>query len=87
MTALVIYPVFSPDQVMQATQSGNKHFPAGITRFLVPGRILRLNIALETLMSERSLQEKNRWLHEMLLRRQGAGAIRYYGEPVYILDD
>ncbi len=58
MTALVIYPVFSPDQVMQATQSGNKHFPAGITRFLVPGRILRLNIALETLMSERSLQEK-----------------------------
>jgi hypothetical protein len=87
MVALVIYPVFTPDQVMQATQAGNRHFPAGITRFLVPGRILRLNVALDYLMSDRSLQEKNRWLHDLLLKRQGAGAIRYYGEPVYILDD
>jgi phosphoglycerate dehydrogenase-like enzyme len=87
MTALVIYPVFTPDQVMLATQLGNRHFPAGITRFLVPGRILRINVALERLKSGSSLQEKNRWLHEMLLKRQGAGAIRYYGEPVYILDD
>jgi hypothetical protein len=72
---------------MLATQLGNRHFPAGITRFLVPGRILRINVALERLKSGSSLQEKNRWLHEMLLKRQGAGAIRYYGEPVYILDD
>lgn len=87
MSALVVYPVFTPEQVMQATRAENRNFPAGITRFLVPGRILRLNIPLDRLMSDRSLQEKNRWLHELLLDRQAAGAIRYYGEPVYILDD
>ena len=80
-------PVFTVEQVMQATQLGNRRFPAGITRFLIPGRVLNLNADLAVLRSDQSLPEKNRWLHAMLQERQQAGAIRYYGEPVYLLDD
>ncbi|MCP4421727.1 MAG: ParB N-terminal domain-containing protein [Chloroflexi bacterium] len=87
LAAVVIFPEYTVNQVMQATLSSGRLFPAGITRFLIPGRILRLNADLSVLKSDRSLREKNRWLHEMLLEKQGKGDIRYYGEPVYLLDE
>ena len=59
----------------------------GITRFIVPGRILRVNLDLEILRSEQSIREKNRWLHEQLLEKQKNGQIRFYAEPVYLLDE
>ncbi len=72
---------------MQATVSSGRFFPAGITRFLIPGRVLRLNADLDYLKSGNSLQEKNRWLHEILKEKQLQGGIRYYAEPVYLLDE
>jgi hypothetical protein len=85
MSALVVFPEYTVSQVVQATQG--RFFPAGITRFLIPGRILRLNAPLDVLRSDGSLLEKNKWLHELLLAKQARGSIRYYGEPVYLLDD
>jgi len=87
MAALVLFPEYSVSQVIQATVSGERKFPAGITRFLVPGRVMRLNADLAQLKSKGSLTEKNRWLHDMLVEKQIEGRIRYYGEPVYLLDD
>jgi hypothetical protein len=86
MVAAVIFPVFSVDQVIQLAHTGRR-LPAGITRFIVPGRILRINLDLEILRSEQSIREKNRWLHEQLLDKQKNGQIRYYAEPVYLLDE
>jgi phosphoglycerate dehydrogenase-like enzyme len=88
MTAVVIFPAYTVEQVIQTTLESGRLFPAGITRFLIPGRILRLNADLSVLKSrEMSLREKNRWLHETLVERQAKGGIRYYGEPVYLLDE
>jgi phosphoglycerate dehydrogenase-like enzyme len=87
MAALVLFPEYSVSQVIQATVSGERKFPAGITRFLVPGRVMRLNADLAQLKSKGSLTEKNRWLHDLLVEKQIEGRIRYYGEPVYLLDD
>jgi hypothetical protein len=88
MTAVVIFPEYTVDQVIQSTLKSNRLFPAGITRFLIPGRILRLNADLTMIRSrELTLREKNRWLHEQLLQRQAKGGIRYYGEPVVLLDE
>ncbi|VAW31811.1 hypothetical protein MNBD_CHLOROFLEXI01-4882, partial [hydrothermal vent metagenome] len=87
LAAVVIFPEYTVNQVMQATLSSGRLFPAGITRFLIPGRILRLNADLSVLKSDKSLREKNRWLHELLVEKQGKGDIRYYGEPVYLLDE
>lgn len=88
MTAVVIFPEYTVEQVIQTTLQSGRYFPAGITRFLIPGRILRLNADLTILRStEMSLREKNRWLHEELLTRQAKGGIRFYGEPVYLLDE
>lgn len=87
-TAVVIFPEYTVPQVIQTTLESGRLFPAGITRFIIPGRVLRLNADLSVLRSkEMSLREKNRWLHEQLLHRQAKGGIRRYEEPVVLLDE
>ncbi|KAA3664865.1 MAG: hypothetical protein DWQ04_03510 [Chloroflexi bacterium] len=87
MAAVVFFPEYTVAQVMQSTLSSGRYFPAGITRFIIPGRILRLNIDTEMLQSDKPLWEKNRWLHHLLLEKQGKGGIRFYAEPVFLLDE
>lgn len=86
MTLLVEYPEFTVEQVLLAARSGTL-LPAGVTRFIVPGRVLHLDVPLELLTSDRPLEDKNRWLHDYLTEKERAGKIRYYREPVYILDE
>lgn len=86
MTALVVFPEYTVEQVLQVAASG-RLFPAGITRFIIPGRVLRINADLSMLRSDKTLREKNRWLHDLLLEKQNRGGIRYYAEPVYLLDE
>jgi len=86
MAALVVFPIYSVEQVIQLAQAGRR-LPAGITRFIAPGRILRVNFDLDILRDIKSLREKNRWLHKHLLEKQKNGQIRYYAEPLYLLDE
>ena len=86
MTALVVFPIYTVDQVILLAQAGRR-LPAGITRFIVPGRILRVNFDLDILRDVHSLRDKNRNLHEQLLKKQQNGEIRYYAEPLYLLDE
>ena len=86
-TALIKFPEYTVEQVMQFSLLNARYFPAGITRFLIPGRILRVNADISILKSDQTLREKNRWLHKVLLEKQQKGGIRYYGEPVYLLDE
>ena len=86
MIALVVFPKYEVEQVIRLAQAGRR-LPAGITRFIVPGRVLRINLKLSILKSDLSLRDKNRWLQEYLIDRQREGRIRFYAEPVYLLDE
>ncbi len=86
LTALVEYPEFTVEQVLLAARAGTL-LPAGVTRFIVPGRVLHLDVPLEVVTDDRPLEEKNRWLHDHLTEKEREGMIRYYREPVYILDE
>lgn len=86
LTALAVFPKYTVEQILQIAQAG-RVMPAGITRFVIPGRVLRLNADLRHLRSERPLSEKNDWLHQLLLDKFSRGQIRYYEEPVYLLDE
>jgi len=83
---LVLFPAYTPQEVMSIVTSGQR-LPAGITRFVVPGRILRLNISLDMLCDEKPLGEKNRWLQAYLKERMERRRVRYYQEPVILLDE
>ena len=85
-SVLVEFPSLTIDDVMKAAL-GDDLLPAGITRFLVSGRALRLNLDLDLLRSPRTLEEKQDALDELLRTRAREGRIRRYEEPVVVLDD
>jgi hypothetical protein len=86
LTALVVFLEYTLEQVLQIAGAGLV-VPAGITRFIIPGRVLRINISLEYLQSDKSLVEKNEWLRQFVLDKLANGGARYYAEPVYLLDE
>lgn len=85
-SVVVEFPTLTVDDVLSAAV-GQDLLPAGITRFLVDDRALRLNIDLDLLLSDRSREEKQEQLDQLLEQRAHEGRIRRYEEPVYILDD
>ena len=86
LTALVIFPDHTVEQVLQMAKA-KRALPAGITRFIIPGRVLRLKADLNYLKSDKSLAEKNEWLRQFVLEKLDNSAVRYYQEPVYLLDE
>ncbi|HEX6221453.1 MAG TPA: hypothetical protein VF115_10180 [Acidimicrobiia bacterium] len=83
--AIIEFPIVTVEDVMAAAV-GNDLLPAGVTRFLVPNRALRLNVPLDHLegMSTPAAQTS---LDRLLEERASEGRIRRYEGPVYILDD
>ena len=86
LSAVVIFPEYNVKQVLQIVQAG-RVLPAGITRFIIPGRVLRINVELTALKRNKSLSEKNEWLNQLILEKLDKGQIRYYEEPVYLMDE
>jgi threonine dehydratase len=86
LVAVAVYPQFSPIEVFEAASHGNL-LPAGLTRFVIPGRILRLNADLSRLRQPESLADKRAWFNNFLAERLSHSRLRYYQEPVVLLDE
>jgi len=83
---IVKFPVLSTEDVVHAAVE-NDYLPAGITRFVIEGRALRLNVQLALLETSLTQAEKQEQLDVLLEERAHAGRIRRYEETVYVLDD
>lgn len=86
ISLLVIFPQFTLLEVLEAAIAGDL-LPAGITRFVIPGRILRLHAQLEELKADKPLARKNAWLNKMLADKLSRRRVRFYQEPVVLLDE
>jgi len=86
LSAVVGFPQLEPEDVLHCALNRSK-LPMGITRHLVAGRALGVDVPLELLSDDRSLEEKNAWLQEMILERIRRNKARVYQEPVIIFDD
>lgn len=86
LAALVVFPEYTIEQVLQIARAG-RVLPAGITRFIIPGRVLRINADLNYLKADKPLAEKNEWLRQLMIDKLSRSAVRYYQEPVYLLDE
>ena len=84
--SVVMFPSFTPEEIVTIATTGDV-LPAGITRHLIPGRALNVNLALERIMSARPSEEKNAWLEEWLTAKIMQKKVRYYHEPVFVFDD
>jgi threonine dehydratase/phosphoglycerate dehydrogenase-like enzyme len=86
ITAVAIFPQFQPETIFDVASKGDL-VPAGLTRFVIPGRILRLNADLARLKQDEPLQAKRFWFNEFLEEKLARSRLRYYEEPVVLLDE
>ncbi|RMG90500.1 MAG: pyridoxal-phosphate dependent enzyme [Chloroflexi bacterium] len=86
MTAVAIFPQFKPETVFEVASQGEL-LPAGLTRFVIPGRILRLNADLKRLHQDEPLAAKRAWFNRFLQEKLARSRLRYYQEPVILLDE
>lgn len=86
MSGLFVFPSLTIDQVLQIPETG-RVLPAGITRFIIPGRVLRINVDLQRLQKDEPIAAKSRWLNDILHSLVTNYRVRYYEEPVYLLDE
>ncbi|MCY3744738.1 MAG: hypothetical protein OXH05_00780 [Acidobacteria bacterium] len=83
---LLEYSDISKEQVLATTEAGAR-LPSGITRFLVPRRVLGFNLPLSFLETNLPLDEKRRRLEDLVADRFETGRVRYYAEPAFVFDD
>ncbi|GBD06353.1 hypothetical protein HRbin21_00141 [bacterium HR21] len=83
---LVVFPSFTPLEIRQLALSGER-LPAGITRHIIAGRLLQVNIPLAELLSPTSMEEKTQWLQQWWHERLRHHRMRYYPEPTFVLEE
>ncbi len=84
-TAIVEFPTLTVDDVMKAALNDDR-LPAGITRFIVPDRALRVHADLAVL-APGPQEERQALLDRLLEERANAGRIRRYPQSVVIYDE
>ena len=85
--ALVIFPRFDPAEVIDLA-SGGEYLPAGITRHLIRGRALRVNLPVQLCEdANMTLDEKNAWLERWTAERLLQREVRVYQEPTVLYDE
>ena len=86
VVALVEFPRLRVETVLDVAQRGQR-LPAGITRFVIPGRILRLDAPLSLLAGAEPLAQKREWLDQFLRHKLDQRGVRRYEESVVLLDE
>ncbi len=86
LQAIALFPQFTPEAVFDAASEG-QFLPAGLTRFVIPGRILRLNADLPRLKKAEPYSAKRAWFDDFLAQKLSRSRLRYYQEPVVLLDE
>ncbi len=86
LSMVVVFPRFTPVEVTRLALNGAK-LPMGVSRHLIGGRAIGVNIPLERLESDESLEEKNVWLSKWLMEKIHERKVRFYQEPVFVFDE
>lgn len=83
---LVLFPVLTKIELLELARQ-HILIPTGITRHLVPGRALNMNLDLRFLTTLPSQTSRMAHFAEFLDRLEVEGRIRYYEEAVFILNE
>lgn len=86
VAALVVFPRFAPAEIVDLARIG-ACLPAGITRHLIPGRALRINLPLELLATGQDLAHKNAWLDDWIRQKLATRSARFYQESTFMFDE
>src|SRR5579885_2377167 len=83
---LVAFPRFAKEDIVRLALGAGR-LPAGITRHLVPGRALRINVPLDWLGAASGPARTQAELDAMIQRRRLSHGVRYYEESTFLFDE
>lgn len=83
---LFMFPRFSKENIIRISQIKQK-LPAGITRHLIPNRVLHIKYPVKNLKSSSNLDGKNSELMSFIVQKVNSKKVRLYKEPLLIFDE
>lgn len=82
----VVFRPFVKDDIVRLATRGER-LPAGVTRHVIPGRVLHLNVPLAWLQGAEPVSVKQSRLDQFVEERSRAHGVRYYAESIYLFDE
>jgi len=86
ISAVVVFPHLEKQDILAIAGSPVK-LPTGITRHLIPGRALRVNVPLEILAGSEEISRKHQRLQDLIRARLLESSVRYYPEGAFLFDE
>jgi len=84
--AVVVFPTFSKREILELADAAAK-LPAGVTRHVISGRALRINVPLDVLRSSGSVTDKDQWLRARIHEQIVNDRVRHYPEATFLFDE
>ncbi len=84
--ALIVFKKLEKQELVEVTNHGMR-VPSGITRIIMPKRALRINVPLDILRFDVSMEQKNYWLQNRITEQIHDKSIRFYHEPTFLFDE
>ena len=85
-SAINLIPKFDKKEILGLVQKGIL-LPFGVTRFIVPHRVLGLEVSCSVLRAQTPLSEKNLFLKELLTYRIKTKKAKFYQESVTLFNE
>ncbi|MDH4248451.1 MAG: ParB N-terminal domain-containing protein [Deltaproteobacteria bacterium] len=83
---LCLFPVLHKEEMLRLAAEGVM-IPTGLTRHLIPGRALGINLDLAFLNGALKEEDKQRHFQDFIDKLAMEGHIRFYEESVYIMNE
>jgi hypothetical protein len=83
---VLIFPSIEVEEVIEAVVD-DIVLPAGLTRFIVSPRAIRINYPLVLLSAPQPIEEKQRSLEDWIQKRVRDQAVRYYAGSTIVFDE
>lgn len=83
---LCLFPVLRKEELLYLASQAVM-IPTGLTRHIIPGRALGINLGLAFLHEPSSEQERQSYFQSFVDRLSMEGRIRYYEESVFIMNE
>jgi hypothetical protein len=83
---LFVYPNFTKEHIVKISKLPQK-LPAGITRHLIPNRVLHIKLLIDTLITDQNLEHRNNELEKFIQYKIDTKKVRLYKEPILVFDE
>jgi hypothetical protein len=83
---ICLFPVLRKEELLRLAADGTL-IPTGLSRHIIPGRALGINVDLDFITGEGSPEEKERQFQAFIDRLGMEGSIRFYEESVFIMNE